>query len=96
LAKTYIKGNLLVTVDNLLGLFGSGRDVAFVVGVEVDDRLLFCLFDFESLGVKTLFLELVFVYIVDFFGRSLPHPTYHFHGWFYLNEEICIKGLKFY
>ena len=95
-ARTYIKGKVLVAVDDLLGLFRSGCDVTFVVGVEVNDWLFFRLFDFESFGIKALFFELVFVDIISFFGRSLPHPTDHFHGWLYLNEEICIKGLNFY
>ena len=54
--KPNLYSKVLVTVDDLLGLLGCGNDVALVVSVEVDDRLFFCLLDFETFGVKALFL----------------------------------------
>lgn len=70
---------LLVTIDDLLSLLWSWCYVALIVRIEVDDGLLSDLLNFESFGIKALFLELILIDFIGIFGVAFPHPADHLH-----------------
>jgi len=66
-----------------LSLFGSGRDAAFVIPVEVVDELLLSDFlNFQTFRVETFLLEFVLIDFLLFLVLLivlLPKPTDHLH-----------------
>jgi hypothetical protein len=66
--------------DELLGLFGGGRDEILEVLVIIKEFGILDFFDFEAFGVEALLLELLLVDLFLLLGvLLLPQPVDHLH-----------------
>ena len=83
--KTWMFVCLLEGCDYLLCLLGGRGDESLIILIKVSEDLILSDFlDLETFRVEALFLQLLLVDILFFFGVLLPNPVNHLHPYYRL------------